>query len=167
MAATRIVLVAAVARNGVIGSGNALVWHLPEDQKHFRRLTMGAPVVMGRKTWNSLPERFRPLPGRRNIVLTRSPGWSAPGAETAASLDDALQLAGEVPQVFVIGGAQVYADAIDRADALVLTEIHRDFVGDTCFPPLPATFVESARDTHRALPPNDFDYAFVTYQRRP
>jgi dihydrofolate reductase len=167
MSSPRIVLVAAVARNGVIGDGNGLVWHLPEDLKHFRRLTMGAPVIMGHKTWDLLPERFRPLPGRRNIVLSRCPGWLAPGADTAVSLDEAILLAGDEPRVFVIGGAQVYQDAMARADELVLTEIDRAYDGDTRFPPRPPEFIETARETHRAAAPNDFDFAFVTYRREP
>jgi dihydrofolate reductase len=165
MAAPRITVVAAVARNGVIGKDNRLVWHLPEDMKHFRRLTMGAPVIMGRKTWDSLPERFRPLPGRRNIVLSRQPGWQAAGAEVAPSLAAALAAAADAPQVFVIGGGQAYAEAMAIADQLVITEIDHDFVGDTYFPPRPATFAETTRETHRAAAPNTFEFSFVTYQR--
>lgn len=160
-------LIAAVARNGVIGHGNDLVWRLPEDQKHFRSVTMGAPVIMGRATWDSLPDRFRPLPGRRNLVLTRQPGWQAPGAEIAASLDEALARVADAPRVFVIGGAQVYAQALPRADELVLTEIEHDFDGDTRFPDWPrAQFDEVTRERHQAAPPNDFAYSFVTYRRR-
>lgn len=160
-------LIAAVARNGVIGRGNDLVWRLPEDQKHFRATTMGAPVIMGRSTWDSLPPRFRPLPGRRNLVLTRQPTWQADGAEAVPTLDAALALVAGAPRVFVIGGAQVYALALPRADELVLTEIDRDFAGDVHFPDWPRTaFTEASRERHHAAPPNDFDFSFVTYRRR-
>jgi len=160
-------LIAAVARNGVIGHGNALLWRLPEDLRHLRRTTLGAPVIMGRKTWDSLPDAFRPLPGRRNIVVTRDPGWHAAGAEATRSLDAALALARDAPRAFVIGGAELYALALPRADELLLTEIERDFDGDVRFPPWDrADFVETARETHHAGPPNDFDYAFVAYRRR-
>lgn len=162
-----VALVAAVARNGVIGHGKALAWRLPEDMRHFRSVTMGLPVIMGRNTWDSLPERFRPLPGRRNVVLTRQSGWTAEGAETTHSLDQALALLADSPRVCVIGGAEVYAAAMPRADELVLTEIERDFDGDTHFPAWPrGQFDEVSREAHRAAPPNDFDFAFVTYRRR-
>ena len=163
---SEVVLIAAVARNGVIGDGQGLLWHLPEDMKHFRATTQGAPVVMGRKTWDSLPERFRPLPGRRNIVVTRTPGWQAAGAETAASPQAALALAADAPRVFVIGGAALYEAALPLADVLLLTEIDRDFDGTTHFPPFDRqVFVETARQRQHAAPPNDFDFAFVSYRK--
>ena len=159
-------LIAVVARNGVIGRGNELVCRLPEDQQHFRRVTMGCPVVMGRKTWESLPPRFRPLPGRRNIVVTRNPQWQAAGAEAAPSLAAALARVEAVPTVFVIGGGQLYREAIALADELVLTEIDRDFDGDAHFPAWdPGRFTPTSRERHHAGPPNNFDYAFVTYRR--
>lgn len=130
-------LIAAVARNRVIGRGGELVWHESEDQKHFRRVTMGCPVIMGRKTWDSLPPRFRPLPGRRNVVVTRNPDWRADGAERAASLDEALGLVADAAKVFVIGGAELYALALPRADELELTEIDAVFDGDAHFPDWP------------------------------
>jgi len=160
-------LIAAVARNGVIGRGNELAWRLPEDQQHFRRTTLGAPVIMGRSTWDSLPARFRPLPGRRNIVLTRRRGWQADGAEVVHDLDAALALLVDTERAFVIGGAQVYALALPRADELVLTEIERDFDGDVRFPDWPREqFVEAGRQRHHAAAPNDFAFSFVTYRRR-
>jgi dihydrofolate reductase len=162
----RLSLIAAVARNGCIGKGNQLLWHLPEDQLHFRRVTMGCPVVMGRKTWDSLPKRFRPLPGRRNVVVTRNAAWQADGAEAASSLEAALELVKGAPQVFVIGGGDLYREAIARADELVLTEIARDFAGDVHVPAWePRQFRITASERHHAGPPNDFEYAFVTYQR--
>jgi len=164
---TRLALIAAVARNGVIGRDNALPWRLPEDLAHFRRVTLGAPVIMGRKTWDSLPARFRPLPGRRNVVVTRDARWRGEGAEAAPSLDAALELLGDAPRAFVAGGAALYALALPRADELLLTEIERDVDGDARFPEWErAAFVETARERHRAGPPNDFDYAFVRYARR-
>lgn len=163
-------LVAAVARNGVIGDGDDLVWRIPEDLAHFRRVTTGCPVIMGRKTWLSLPPRFRPLPGRRNIVLTRQPGWQAQGAEVAGSLPDALGRAAD-PQpdsgrICVIGGAEVYAAALPMADELVLTEIQQDFTGDAHFPAwTPDEFAEVERECVTPAPPNDFTIAFVRYRR--
>lgn len=160
-------LIAAVARNGVIGNGGALPWHLPEDLAHFRRVTQGHPVVMGRRTWDSLPPRFRPLPGRRNIVVTRDVAWRAPGAETAASPAAALALVHDAPRAFVIGGAELYAAALPLADELLLTEIDADAGGDTRFPAWDrGAFAEVAREVHRAAAPNDFAFAFVTYRRR-
>ena len=162
----RLTLIAVLARNGSIGKDNRLLCHLPEDQQHFRRATAGGVVIMGRKTWDSLPERFRPLPGRRNIVVTRNPQWQAVGAEAVPSLDAALACVQTAPKVFVIGGAELYRQAIARADELLLTEIERDFDGDTHFPAWDRSlFREVNRERHHAGPPNDFDFAFVTYQR--
>lgn len=163
---TEIVLIAALARNRALGKDNRLLWHLPEDQRHFRQRTMGSPVIMGRRTWDSLPVRFRPLPGRRNIVVTRDAGWSAPGAERAASPRDALSLVAASPQAFVIGGAELYAAMLGDADELCLTEIDRDFDGDCFFPPVdPAAFTEIARQTHCTSAPDSYNYSFVTYRR--
>jgi dihydrofolate reductase len=162
----KLALIAAVARNGMLGKGNQLLCHLPEDQQHFRRVTMGCPVIMGRKTWDSLPARFRPLPGRRNIIVTRNPQWRPDGAETAPSLQAAIARVEAEAKVFVIGGGELYREAIANADELVLTEIDRDFDGDTHFPAWDRSFFrEVSREPHHAGPPNDFDYAFVTYQR--
>jgi dihydrofolate reductase len=134
---TTVTLVAAVARNGVIGRDGGLAWRDPADMKHFRELTWGAPVLMGRKTWDSLPAKFRPLPGRRNLVLTRDAHWQTAGAEAVASLDEALRLAADAPTLFVIGGAEVYVQALPRADELVLTEVEADIDGDVHFPSWP------------------------------
>lgn len=161
----RLVLIAALARNRAIGRDNALLWHLPEDMKHFREATTGHPVIMGRRTWESLPERFRPLPGRRNLVVTRQAQWQAAGAERAGSLEDAISHLHGVPLAFVIGGAELYAAALPLADELLLTEIDQDFDGDCHFPPLPPGFTEVSRASHRAAAPNDFGFAFVTYRR--
>ena len=163
-------LVAAVARNGVIGDGREMPWHIPEDMAHFRRVTAGCPVVMGRRTWESLPPRFRPLPGRRNIVLTRQPHWQADGAETAPDLSRALALAASpapaAGRVCVIGGGEVYAAALPLADELLLTEIDRDFTGATRFPAWTADeFTEIQRKRVQPAPPNAFAIAFVRYRR--
>lgn len=167
-------LIAAMAHGRVIGLANQLPWRLPEDLAHFRRVTMGAPVLMGRKTWLSLPERFRPLPGRTNVVLTHQPGWSAgsPGVLVAGSVEAALAaVAGQHPapeRVFVIGGAELYAQALPLADELVITEIDAHVDGDAWFPAWQADeFVEVARERHRAAPPNDFEFSFVRYERHP
>lgn len=132
----RVGLIWAEAHGGVIGAAGGMPWHVPEDMAHFRAATTGAPVVMGRRTWESFPDRFRPLPGRRNIVVTRDDGWSAPGAERAASLDAALDLAGEgrPDTIWVIGGGQLYRAAIGRADVLEVTELDLDVAGDTTAP---------------------------------
>jgi dihydrofolate reductase len=158
-------LVAAVARNGVIGRDGTIPWRIPEDMQRFRALTMGHPVLMGRRTWESLPDRFRPLPGRRNVVVTRNPEWSGEGAVRAGSLEEALELAEDAPRVFVIGGAELYASALPLADELVLTEVDADVEGDTFFPAFERSdFVEVAREPHTGSDGTPF--AFVTYERR-
>jgi dihydrofolate reductase len=154
-------LIAIVARNGGIGHNNALLWHLSEDLKHFKRTTLGCPVIMGRKTWDSIG---RPLPGRHNIVITRNASWSAVGADAAADLDSALNLVSNAPKVFVIGGAQLYAAALPLADELVLTEVDAQAPADTFFPAWPrSAFTEIQRDAHTDA--SGLNYAFVTYQR--
>ena len=161
----KIALVAAIARGGVIGRDNTIPWRLPEDVARFKVLTTGHPVVMGRRTWNSLPDRFRPLPGRRNVVVTRNPAWEGVGAERAASLDEALRLLDGESVIFVIGGAELYAAALPVADELVLTEIDLDVDGDTFFPPFDRnTFAEVSREQHVAADGTPF--AFVVYRRR-
>ena len=162
----RITLIAAVARNGVIGHGNTLLWRLPEDMRHFRAVTTGHPVIMGRKTWDSLPPRFRPLPGRRNIVVTRQTAWWADGAEVASSPADAVARVTGADQAFVIGGAELYAAMLPHADELLLTEIDRAFDGDAQFPAWDRTaFAEVSRACYTAAAPNDFGFALVCYRR--
>ena len=159
-------LIAAVDRRRAIGRGGALLWHEREDQRHFRAVTMGCPVIMGRKTWDSLPPRFRPLPGRRNIVVTRDPRWLAEGAEAAASLEAALALAAGAAKVFVIGGGELYATALPRADELLLTEIDTVFDdADAFFPAFDRNdFVQTSREDRTS--DDGTHYAFVTYRRR-
>lgn len=159
-----VVLIAAVARNGIIGRNNALPWHLKADLVRFRSVTMGHPVLMGRKTWESLG---RPLPGRRNLVITRTPGYSAVGAETYPDVDSALNALADLPQVFVIGGAEIYRQMLPRARTLMLTEVAADVAGDVHFPAFDRQgFVEVSRISHKADVVNDHDYDFVEYQRR-
>ncbi|HYW57429.1 MAG TPA: dihydrofolate reductase [Polaromonas sp.] len=159
----RINLIYARAANGVIGRDGTMPWHLPEDLTHFKQLTHGCPVVMGRKTWDSLPPKFRPLPGRTNIVITRQNDWQSEGAQRAASLQEALQLAGAVPEVWVIGGAQVYAQAEPLASRIEVTEIAQDFEGDAHAPVLGNAWCETARSSHTAK--SGLPYSFVTLER--
>ncbi|MBM2823075.1 MAG: dihydrofolate reductase, partial [Thermoleophilia bacterium] len=145
----KVSLVAAVARGGVIGREGTIPWRIPEDVARFKALTTGHAVVMGRRTWDSLPDRFRPLPERRNIIVTRNPDWSADGAERAASLEEALRLPEGAEQVFVIGGGELYAEALPLADELLLTEIDAAVEGDTFFPSWDrAAFHEKSREHH-------------------
>lgn len=160
----RVTLILARARNGVIGAKGGLPWHLPEDLAFFKRTTMGHPIVMGRRTWESIG---RPLPGRRSVVVTRDRNYSAPGAETVHSLNEAIELCAGSDEIFVIGGAQLYADALDRADRLLLTEIHSDFEGDTLLPaPSPDRWQEAARQSHPPTADRPFGFDFVDYRRR-
>ena len=156
----KVVLIAAVARNGAIGRDNALLVHLSEDLKRFKRLTLGHPIVMGRKTYDSIG---RPLPGRRNVVITRNTAWRADGVEVVHSLGQALALLADAPQVFVLGGGEIFRDAWPHADVLELTELHRDYEGHAFFPADRGGFVETAREPHRA--PDGLAYDFVTYER--
>jgi len=156
-------LIAAVARDGGIGKNNDLLARIPEDLRRFRRVTMGHPIVMGRKTWESLG---RALPGRRNIVITRDPAWQADGAERVASLDAALTLAEGADRVFVIGGAQIYALALPRADELLLTELDADFDADVHFPTWNRTDFElTAQEPQHTE--TGLAYRHATYTRRP
>ncbi|HEX5313239.1 dihydrofolate reductase [Aquabacterium sp.] len=158
-------LIAAVARGGAIGKDNDLLWQESADQKHFRQTTMGCPVIMGRRTWDSLPARFRPLPGRRNIVVTRNTQWQADGAEVAHSMEQALALVADAPKAFVMGGGELYALALPLADELVLTEVDADFDADTFFPAWSREdFTEAQRETHQSATGTTFH--FVTYQRQ-
>lgn len=159
-----IVIVAAVAKNGVIGKGNAIPWRLPEDIAHFKTLTTGHTVVMGRKTWESLPSRFRPLPGRHNIVVTRNPDYQAPGADVAHSLDEAIKLGAGDTALFIIGGAELYAQALPLAQRLELTEIDAEIDGDAYFPAFDRTqWIETKREAGTSG--EGLAYAFVTYER--
>ncbi len=164
----RVNLIYARARNGVIGRDNTLPWHLPEDMAHFKRTTAGGPVIMGRKTWASLPAKFRPLPGRTNLVVTRQAEWHASGALPASGMEQALQLCSALTpapaDVWVIGGAQLYASALPLAQRAVVTELEQDFDGDTFAPRLDAQWHETARDEQ--VSSKGLRFAFVTYSKQ-
>ncbi len=156
-------LIAAVAANGVIGAGNRLPWRLAEDMKRFRALTLGHAVIMGRKTWESLP---RALPERQNIVVTRQRDYRAAGAQIAGSFDAALARVRFPEPAFCIGGGELYRVALPYATTLHLTEIARDFDGDARFPSFERTrWRETAREDHRASEPDGLAYVYVTYER--
>lgn len=158
-------LIFARAANGVIGDHNTLPWHLPEDMAHFKRTTLGCPVIMGRKTWDSLPPKFRPLPGRLNVVVSRQPDWQASGALGAASVAQAVQLCAEhasaPAHAWVIGGAQIYAQALPLASTAVVTEIDAAFEGDAFAPTFGPGWAETSREQHTAA--NGLHYSFVTW----
>ena len=155
-------LIYARARNGVIGKNNQMPWHLPEDLAHFKRVTLGQPVIMGRKTWDSLPERFRPLPGRLNIVVTRQGDWQAEGALRAASIEDAVRLCGDATDAWIMGGAEIYRLAEPLASTAVVTEIDADFEGDAFAPDLSSGWTEQQRESHVGT--SGLAFSFVTYQ---
>ncbi len=159
----KIGLIWAQARHGVIGKDGAMPWHLPEDLAHLKRTTLGCPVIMGRRTWDSIPARFRPLPGRDNIVVTRQPDWNEIGAQRGSNLREALQKCDNAGQVWVIGGAQIYAQALPLADEVVVTEIDADFDGDAFAPALGPEWREVAREAHVAA--SGLPYAFIRYAR--
>ena len=161
MSATLTLIVATERHNG-IGINNTLPWRLPEDLAFFKRTTTGHPILMGRKTFESIG---RPLPNRRNIVITRNPDWQHEGVDTAGSLQQAADMAGD-GEVFVIGGAQIYVEALPIASRLIVTEIAADFACDAFFPAIdPAVWEELSREPHHSAE-QGFAYAFVIYRRR-
>lgn len=155
-------LIYARAHGGVIGKDGTMPWHLPEDLAHFKAKTLGAPVIMGRRTWESLPPRFRPLPGRRNIVVTRSADWQAAGAERASSLPEAIELVKACDAAWVTGGAGIFREALAFADVVEVTEIDAAFEGDTFAPELGPEWKEVARE--RRVAANGIALSFVTYE---
>lgn len=156
-------LIYARARNGTIGKDGQMPWHLPEDLAHFKRVTLGQPVIMGRKTWESLPERFRPLPGRMNIVITRQADWQATGALRAGSIEEAQRLCSEATDAWIMGGAEIYRQAEPLAHTAVVTEIDADFEGDAFAPTLSPAWKEIQRASHVGA--GGLAFNFVTYQR--
>ena len=154
-------LIFARAANGAIGKDGVMPWHLPEDLAHFKRTTLGCPVIMGRKTWESLPPRFRPLPGRTNVVVTRQRDWQAEGTKVAHSLPEALALCGEVSDAWIIGGADIYAQALPLASTAVVTEIEADFDGDAFAPQFGPEWKETQREPH--VSSTGLKFSFVTY----
>jgi dihydrofolate reductase len=163
-------LIAAMARHGVIGVDNRLPWRLPEDLRHFREVTQGHPVIMGRRTWESLPEKFRPLPDRQNVVLSRQPGFEAPGALCFMALPDALAalraIRPQETEVFVIGGAELYRLALPLADRLLLTEIDLEVAGDAYFPSFSRDDWQQTR-YQPGVSASGPAFALVTYMRAP
>lgn len=158
-------LVVAVADNGVIGGENRLLWHLPLDLQHFKQLTQGRPIVMGRRTFESIG---RPLPNRTNIVVTRQLDWQAEGCQVAHSVPQALEMAWAVNEdVMVIGGGEVYRQALPAADTVYLTEVHHAFEGDVVFPDLnPLEWREETRERHEPDAKHAYAFSFVTLRRR-
>ena len=160
----RISLIVALARNRVIGRDNQLPWRLSADLQHFKGLTMGKPIVMGRKTYESIG---RPLPGRTNIVVTRDSSFSAEGCRVVHSIDEALVTAGGADEVMIMGGENLYSQLLPRADRLYLTEVQAEVSGDAWFPEFDQTqWQELERESHRADEKNEFDYDFVVLTRR-
>jgi dihydrofolate reductase len=158
----RLTLVVAMDAQRGIGVGNKLPWHLPEDLAHFKRVTLGHPMIMGRKTFDSIG---RPLPKRRNIVVTRNKDWRHEGVEVALSLQDAIAMLGD-EEASIIGGAQIFGESMALANRMIVTEIDHVFRCDTFFPPIdPGQWIETARERHHSEA-NGFDYAFVTYERK-
>jgi len=157
-------LIAAMAKDRVIGKDNAMPWHLPADLRHFKAVTLGKPVVMGRRTFESIG---RPLPGRRNLVISRNPQWQVEGVEVASSLEAALALLADCDEVMIIGGGQLYTEALPRADRLYLTYIDAQLSGDTHFPDyMPLGWQELERTRHPADEKNAYACEFVTLSRQ-
>jgi len=154
-------LIFARSSNGVIGKAGIMPWHLPEDLAHFKRSTLGCPVIMGRKTWDSLPTRFRPLPGRLNVVITRQRDWQAAGAKVAHSLPEAMALCGDAADVWIIGGAEIYAHALPLASTAVVTEIGANYEGDAFAPQFGPEWKETQRERH--VSSTGLEFSFVTY----
>ena len=156
-------LIFARAANGVIGMAGTMPWHLPEDLAHFKHTTMGCPVIMGRKTWESIPAKFRPLPGRLNVVVTRQRDWQAPGASVAHSLPEATALCGNASDAWIMGGADIYAQALPLAETAVVTEINATFEGDAFAPQFGPEWVETTRENQVSA--TGLHYSFVTFTR--
>lgn len=159
-------LIYARARNGVIGRAGALPWHLPEDLAHFKRSTMGHPVLMGRKTWDSIPQKFRPLPGRLNLVLTRQADWQAPGARRVRSIEEAATQCPTGSTLWVIGGAELYALAEPLASQAMVTEIDADFEGDAYAPVLGRPWQEGSRQRNASISKLRYDIVIYRKNRR-
>ena len=157
-------MIFARSANGVIGHNNAMPWHLPEDLAHFKKLTLGSPVIMGRKTWDSLPSKFKPLPGRTNVVITRQADWQAAGAQTAGSLQDALALCHASTEVWIIGGAQIYAQAEPLAIRIEVTDIYKTYVGDAFAPTLGSHWQQGQKQHH--VSSTGLNFSFSTYTRQ-
>lgn len=165
----KLTMIWAMSRNRTIGRNNALPWHLPEDMKYFKRVTMGKPIIMGRKTWESIGQ---PLPGRSNIVITRDPSYTAEGVKIVRTLEEAISLAQSIAvidgadEAVVIGGAQIYALALPLAQRLYMTQVHAEVAGDAFFPQFDLTqWEELGREDFSASGSNPYDYSFVVLER--
>lgn len=160
-----ITIVAAKSQNNIIGKDNDLAWYLPNDLKHFKAITSGHPIIMGRKTFDSI---VKPLPNRANIVVTRNPDWTADGVIVTHSLEEAISKAQEIDEeIFIIGGGKIFEEAMPLTEALEMTVIYKDFDGDTSFPEIDSdTWKEVSKEEFKADEKNQYDYAFVRYERR-
>ncbi len=159
-----VIIIAAIARNNALGKDNQLIWHLPADLQRFKRVTSGHHVIMGRKTYESLG---KPLPNRTNIIISRNKDFKADGCIVKNSLEEAIETAREDTTPFILGGAEIYKQAIETADLLDLTFVHHDFEADAFFPEIdPEIWEEISRQDFKADEKNKYDYSFVTYQRR-
>ena len=166
MRKTTISIIVAMDRNRLIGAGSSIPWHLPRDLKRFRQITMGKPVVMGRKTYDSIPARFRPLPGRHNIVLSRNKAYVAPGCSVTHDLESAVLAAGEVEEIMIGGGAFIYRMFLPQTRRIYLTRIDGLFEGDTYFPPFDIEDWQiTADEYHAADPANPYSMRFMTLER--
>lgn len=160
----KITLIVAKAENNVIGNNNELIWHLPNDLKRFKALTTGHPILMGRKTFESIG---RPLPNRINIVITRNLEWNQEGIQTATSLENAIEVASQNDsEIFIIGGGNIYQQSLELADVLEVTEVHQEFEGDAHFPEIDLSiWKETFREKHPIDEKHKFEYSFVTYEK--
>lgn len=166
----KVAMIVAMAENRVIGRNNKLPWYLPKDLQYFKQVTMGKPILMGRKTYESIG---RPLPGRTNIVMTRDPDWKVEGVKTVHSLEEAMNLAASIAEIdgqqelMIIGGDQIYQTALPRVDRIYLTEVHAEVEGDTYFPDFDrGGWAEIGREDFAAEGPNPYNYSFVVLDRR-
>jgi dihydrofolate reductase len=159
----RLNLIFAHSHNKVIGLNNSLPWHLPEDLTHFKNITWGQPVIMGRKTWESLPKKFRPLPNRTNIVITRQTDWKDNGANVVNSLEQAIELCYNETEAWVIGGAEIYAQSLQFAQRAVITEIDADYDGDSFSPNFDKSWIETHRESHVSM--TGLKYSFLTLEK--
>ncbi len=160
----RISIIVAHSKNMVIGKGNDLIWEIPDDHARFKKITMGHPVIMGRKTWESIPEKFRPLPGRTNFVITRDNSYSAPGATVTTSIEDALASARQAPgneEIFVVGGGEIYKAALPFTDRLYITLIDKEVEGDTFFPEYANIFTKKISEESREFEGLKYSYLIL------
>lgn len=161
-------IIVAISENNIIGKDNTLIWHLPADMKYFKEKTTGHCVITGRKNYESIPEKFRPLPNRSNIVITRQKEYSAPGAIVMGSIEAAIEKAKQIEdsEVFIIGGAEIYKQSIHLVDKLYITKIHHSFEGDASFPQIdPKIWKETKREAFKADEKNKYDYSFGEYEK--